>query len=320
MNPNNNENNDNKPVLTPVKIESHEEHHGLLTIICFIVLCILIGVGVFFAYKHFVSDNDKLANPIKEDNKKEEEIPQVDNEEDDKKEDEDNHEDDDYVDDDNNDNGLSDEEIEKQVEEYKEKVHQNESINEKKIIEFIGKYKLDFLYYPSKINLNEPSSELERVALWYIKDNHEGEGSRYNKEEFDKYFKNIFDVVPTKYVDIICHEDDLVFYYYKDGMFVYNENHGGHGAYYAPGFTDYHIIDYKEVNNQYIIKLIFADIGMDGYRVNGEEDESVYDINELDTIKYFHEHIDKYKSYGVLEYTLEKKDDSFIIKSFKIIK
>ena len=64
---------------------------------------------------------------------------------------------------------------------------------------------------------------------------------------------------------------------------------------------------------------------MDGYRVNGEDDESIYGdaehtISDLEAVKYFHEHIDKYKSKTVFEYTLEKKDDSFILKSFKIVK
>ncbi len=311
MEPSNNENNDNKPVLTPVNYESKEEHHGIITIICVIVLCILVGIGAFFAYKHFTSNDDKTTDPIKEEEKKEEEIPQDEN---DKK--------DDNVDDDE----LSYEEMQKQVEEYKKKVHEKESANEKKIIEFIDKYGLDLLYYPSEINPNEPSGDLEHVAYWYVKDNNEGEGLKYQKEEFDKYFKKVFDIVPTKYVDIICHEDDKVFYYYKDGMFVYNENHGGHGTSDAPGFIDYYIVDYKESNNQYIIKLIFNNYDeMDGYRVNGEDDESIYGddehtISDLEAVKYFHEHIDKYKSKTVFEYTLEKKDDSFILKSFKIVK
>ncbi len=196
--------------------------------------------------------------------------------------------------------------------------HKNETITQKKIVEFINEYNLGGLHmdYNEISSFSNPTSGIELLAHLYIYNKPNREYENVTKEEMDNYFKTAYGVVPTKYNDIT--DGNEVMYYYRDGVFVYNEKHHGHGIPYLINFDDYHIVDYKEEGNIYTIKLILADYeNMDGPFVNDEQGIDSGDENYID---YFHKNIDKYKSKSVYEYTLEKNDNSFILKAFKVIR
>lgn len=306
-----------------------EPKNGKSKIWIFIILGIVIlGVGAFFAYNYFTGAGCTKCNVPEE--KKEEEKEEQKEEEKGQEENKDNDVDIDYE--------TYQQELEKRMNDKIASYHKNETSVHRLVMMFIDKYLLGGLYYAYADNENpsEPSSELEDLARDYIvwgrekaADNNITEDI-YNvtKEDMDTYFQEVFNVTPTKYQNIMCEMDKQVLYFYKDGKFVYNENHGGHGTDLFPYFTDYQIIDYKEEGNNITIQLILLSYDdVTGYKVNGKDDEDAIKEVESDElysqvgyIDYFHNHIEKYKKNGVFEYSFEKRTNGFTLKSFKIVK
>ncbi|MBR5662857.1 MAG: hypothetical protein IKX00_04305 [Bacilli bacterium] len=148
----------------------------------------------------------------------------------------------------------------------------------------------------------------------------------FSKSDADNYFQDLYGFKPDNYRDINCSIDDEALFYYKNGKFIWNKDHPGHGE-VTTEYIDYDVVDFDVKDNLYTITLSFV-YGHEemGFYINGESlgDLVEYDYDPetesydkvLNSYKaYFQKHKDEYKK-NAYKFTFEKKNNNYYLKSF----
>lgn len=206
------------------------------------------------------------------------------------------------------------------------------------LMSIIEKYYLRNLsdYYTHKKFTSEADNGMLDLMYLYVRGMDEEAWSKHFDEEnewsfdiekADKYFKDLYGFKVNEYKDIICDLDKipLVKYDKANNLYVFNDEHPGHGG-LSIGFTDYYVLDSNKTDDKYEISILFLyGNEMDGFYVNGKElvidfDESIVEPEDyVETYKnYFTNNIDKFKSGKKYTYTFEKLNDKYILKEFNI--
>ena len=202
--------------------------------------------------------------------------------------------------------------------------------DEKKIQEdltnIIKEYGLDGLgYEESDITFSDKprNSQLYLIALYYTNTNKDKDYI-LSREELDDYYEKVYGYKPVSYINIKCQVEKQDLYIYKDNKYYFNKSHPGHG-YYGYGFIDSFITDYSKNDNTYTISILFLRGNeMEGYSVNENDlfrdDSYKGDYTDKSLSKYFRDNIDHFIKGMKYQYTFEKNNGRYILKSFKKIK
>lgn len=216
------------------------------------------------------------------------------------------------------------EEKEEKKEEKTEEIANDEIT---KIMEKIKKYNLGTLYHFGNQKFDTVSNEQLEVMV-----RHFGYPEVITKEKVDGYIKDVYNITPSSYNDIICLNDKIAMYKYNatNQTYIMNSEHPGHGG-LEGDFTDYYVVSSKKEDNKYTMDILFlyGDPVVNGYSVNdkGLEILKIDPSNSMTeeqltkaAIEYIKSHLDEYKDASKYQYVFEKDGNDYYLKEFNIVK
>jgi len=221
-----------------------------------------------------------------------------------------------------------------------------ELIDEKKVEEDLVNIIESELYILDDISNIKDISNADKLSLAYFlyekneEDNIKSYDQSFSKDLLEKYYKNssLGDLDIT-YDNITCYKatdlDKHILWNYKDGVYTYNQNHGGHG--YATSIAlAYHVSSLEIDKDKYIISLkyIWSDVleGFSSTNVYGSYQDAFNKTNSLGEVSSDEDiedasfqfldnnYIDIKDKLDTYIYTFSKKDDNYKLIDFKLEK